>query len=289
MDRGLLKAGLVGSLVWLSMATAYAGERVYGAEPMESHWQVAGEELACRLDHEVPQFGQARFVQDAGTPLRFELHMLRPQRSGTVALRAIPPEWHSGSLIAELGEAQLAPGRAVLQLDAQQAEGLIAELEEGVYPAIFFPESAPGRGGVSVVISGVRFRDALDGFLACRAKLLKVDVATLRERTLRFGSNQATLKDADYRALNRLARYASNGDVGRKVVIEARTDDRGSARYNDRLARRRAEAVRDYLVAQGVMPRQIQISALGERKPVASNRSATGRAQNRRVDVRVVD
>lgn len=268
---------------------AHAGERVYGAEPMESHWQVASDGLACRLNHIIPSFGQASFVQGVNEPLRFELRMLRRQRAGEVALRAIPPEWHPGSLIEELGDVQLARGASRLRVDDGRAEWLLSELEDGVYPAIFFPETLPGRGGVSVVLSGVRFRDALDEFMECRAKLLKVDVAALRTKTLHFATNRYSLTERDRRALRPLANYVRSGDGGRKVVVEARADARGSAQSNDRLSLRRAQAVRDYLVARGVSRQQIQISALGERKPVANNRTAAGRAENRRADVRVVD
>ncbi len=278
-------------VLWMAIATTVnAGERVYGAEPIESQWQVSSDSIQCRMEHPIPQFGQASFVQALDAPLRFELGSLRPQQAGPVALRAIPPEWRPGFPIVELGETRLTQGQRTLRIDDHRAEWLLAELEEGVYPAIFFAESGAGRGGVSVVLSGVRFRDALDTFLECRSKLLNVDVAALRNRTLRFDTNKSRIGDSDREALRELARFASSGDVRRrKVIIEAHADARGSTRYNEKLSLRRAEAVRDFLIAQGVMRDQIQISALGERKPLADNRSSAGRTLNRRASVRVIN
>lgn len=279
-------------LVALGMIAApavSAGERVYGAEPMESQWLVNADSAQCRLDHPIPQFGRASFAQTLDGPLRFELHSLRAQRPGAIALRGIPPEWRPGFAIVELGETRLAPGQDSLRVDGAQAEWLLAELEEGVYPAIFYPETDPGRGGVAVVLSGVRFLDALDRFLACRARLLNVDVAALRQRTLRYDTNQSSINDSDRQALRQLAQYASSGGPQRRVIIEAHADARGSFEYNDRLSRRRADAVRDFLIAQGVTRDRIQVSAIGEHKPVASNQSESGRAQNRRASVEVVN
>ncbi len=47
----------------------------------------------------------------------------------------------------------------------------------------------------------------------------------------------------------------------------------------------RAEAARDYLVARGVNPRQVQVAGRGEREPVADNGTEAGRARNRRVEI----
>lgn len=268
---------------------AQAGERIYGAEPMESRWQVTADTVQCRLDHAVPQFGEASFVQAVDSPLRFLLNSLRPQQHGEVALRAIPPEWRPGYSIVELGEVDLVPGHRTLRVEDRRAEWLLAELEEGVYPAIFYPEPAAGRGGVAVVLSGVRFLDAFDEFLACRARLLNVDVAVLRQRSLNFDTNEARIGAADREDLSRLARFASSGAPARKVIVEAHADARGSKRFNERLSQRRAEAVRDFLVSQGVMPDQIQVSAFGENRPLADNRTEEGRSRNRRATVRVVN
>ncbi|AKF09534.1 OmpA family protein [Sandaracinus amylolyticus] len=71
----------------------------------------------------------------------------------------------------------------------------------------------------------------------------------------------------------------------RLAVVEGHTDSRGSDSYNQQLSQRRAEAVRDYLIAEGVPAARLQAVGRGEAEPVDSNDSAEGRANNRRVEI----
>jgi OmpA-OmpF porin, OOP family len=71
------------------------------------------------------------------------------------------------------------------------------------------------------------------------------------------------------------------------VKIVGYTDSTGTAEYNKKLSLKRAQAVRDYLVELGGDPNKMEISGMGEEHPIASNKTAAGRAQNRRVEVEV--
>jgi len=74
-----------------------------------------------------------------------------------------------------------------------------------------------------------------------------------------------------------------------RVEVQGHTDSTGSARHNLGLSQRRAEAVRDYLQAQGVSADQMTAKGYGQTQPIASNATAEGRAQNRRVVLHVID
>ena len=69
------------------------------------------------------------------------------------------------------------------------------------------------------------------------------------------------------------------------ISIEGHTDNTGTANYNRILSQRRANAVADILVNNGVPPARLYAVGRGENEPVVSNLSATGRAQNRRVEI----
>ena len=69
------------------------------------------------------------------------------------------------------------------------------------------------------------------------------------------------------------------------ISIEGHTDNTGTANYNRILSQRRANAVADILVNNGVPPARLYAVGRGENEPVASNLSATGRVQNRRVEI----
>ena len=74
---------------------------------------------------------------------------------------------------------------------------------------------------------------------------------------------------------------------GVAVIVEGHTDSVGSDAYNLKLSRRRAAAVRQYLVKHGIPSNRITTEGFGESHPVASNDTEDGRAQNRRVELRV--
>jgi outer membrane protein OmpA-like peptidoglycan-associated protein len=69
------------------------------------------------------------------------------------------------------------------------------------------------------------------------------------------------------------------------VVIEGHTDSRGSASYNCNLSDQRARAVYEYLIAEGVPAERMRAVGVGEAQPITDNRSAEGRANNRRVEI----
>ena len=70
-----------------------------------------------------------------------------------------------------------------------------------------------------------------------------------------------------------------------KLALEGHTDSVGSDEYNLKLSDQRASAVREYLVSQGVPAANITATGLGKSMPVASNETAAGRQQNRRVEM----
>jgi len=73
-----------------------------------------------------------------------------------------------------------------------------------------------------------------------------------------------------------------------RISIEGHTDSVGKEAMNMRLSQARAEAVRDYVVSKGISPERLEAVGYGPTKPVASNKTARGKAQNRRTEFRIV-
>ena len=103
-----------------------------------------------------------------------------------------------------------------------------------------------------------------------------------------FAPGRATLRPEARANLDKVVAFV-NRDPRKPIRIEGHTDSRGNANANQLLSQRRAEAVRDALVAAGVQAARITAVGLGEEQPVASNDSEEGRAKNRRVDVILED
>ncbi|MFZ6647185.1 outer membrane protein OmpA [Undibacterium sp. TJN25] len=72
------------------------------------------------------------------------------------------------------------------------------------------------------------------------------------------------------------------------VIAVGHTDSVGSDAYNQKLSVRRAEAVKAYLVSAGIEANRVYTEGKGKKQPVADNKTAAGRAQNRRVEIEVV-
>jgi outer membrane protein OmpA-like peptidoglycan-associated protein len=100
-----------------------------------------------------------------------------------------------------------------------------------------------------------------------------------------FASDEANLLPAARRRLAEVAQALKEGDPNAQIVVEGHTDGKGSPSYNLELSARRADAVRTFLVSQGVSPERTRAQGLGLTQPVADNRTAEGRANNRRVEI----
>ncbi|HWU78288.1 MAG TPA: OmpA family protein [Rhodanobacter sp.] len=78
-------------------------------------------------------------------------------------------------------------------------------------------------------------------------------------------------------------------DIKLEVIIAVgHTDSIGSVAYNQKLSVRRAEAVKAYLVSKGIEKNRVYTEGKGKSQPIASNKTAAGRAKNRRVEIEVV-
>jgi outer membrane protein OmpA-like peptidoglycan-associated protein len=102
-----------------------------------------------------------------------------------------------------------------------------------------------------------------------------------------FDFGKANLKPQFYPALDQVA--ATMAEYNQTIVeISGHTDSVGSDEANQRLSEQRAGSVSNYLSGKGLMRERFEVVGMGERYPVASNDSDSGRASNRRVEIRVV-
>jgi len=103
-----------------------------------------------------------------------------------------------------------------------------------------------------------------------------------------FDFDKATIKP-EFQGLFENAVHVMQINPGLTVRIQGHTDNKGSAAYNQKLSERRAQAVKDLLVSEGISASRMTIKGFGMSSPVASNATAEGRALNRRVDFKVTN
>lgn len=106
-------------------------------------------------------------------------------------------------------------------------------------------------------------------------------------KDVNFQLDSGELTAASKSTLDRVAAsLKARGDI-QSIEVIGHTDSSGEAAYNQSLSEKRAKAVADYLVSQGVDGDILRSKGMGENAPVADNKTAEGRAQNRRVELKL--
>lgn len=133
------------------------------------------------------------------------------------------------------------------------------------------PDSAASASGASVGINTLEH---------CQQRINSV----LAKYGIRFKNGSAALQRGSTKPLKQLAAML-NACPGSVVTITGHTDSRGDAATNQRLSKARARVVGDFLMAQGVARSSIRTKGAGEAAPIADNKTAAGRARNRRIEI----
>ncbi|MCW5980875.1 MAG: OmpA family protein [Bryobacteraceae bacterium] len=113
-------------------------------------------------------------------------------------------------------------------------------------------------------------------------------VMTLGENAFRFDFDKSTLRPENREVLSRIAGVLLASE-GYRLFIDGHTDDIGTDDYNKTLSEKRAESVRNYLVGAGIPSDAVSMQGFGKEQPLSSRKTPEARAQNRRVEIGIVD
>jgi len=102
-----------------------------------------------------------------------------------------------------------------------------------------------------------------------------------------FETGKADLKEESYKVIDELVSYLNRKDDER-IELGGHTDNVGNAKSNQILSEARANTVRTYLLAKGIDPNRVTAKGYGLSKPIATNKTNEGRAQNRRTEVTIL-
>ncbi|MEZ5845413.1 MAG: OmpA family protein [Geminicoccaceae bacterium] len=178
-----------------------------------------------------------------------------------------------GRLMAALdaGAPEIAPGpagRAVASFDCW-----LEQQEENIQPG----DIAACQEGFEAAMAKV------DEAMAAPAPAPVPDVVTL-DADVVFDFDKSDIKPAAAAELDMLAQLMADNPQ-QSFEVQGHTDSTGATDYNQGLSERRAQSVLDYLTGKGVEAERLTAVGFGENRPLASNDTEEGRAQNRRVEI----
>ncbi len=129
-----------------------------------------------------------------------------------------------------------------------------------------------------------------------RAELVSTGVQVVEDKdsirlimpgNITFKTDSADINASFYPVLNSVAKVLKKYDNS-TLMVSGHTDSTGSAEYNLNLSRQRAQSVASYLEGQGIKSSRFEVLGMGSSNPIASNANANGRAQNRRVELKII-
>jgi len=279
---------MVVSCVFISQAQA--GMRQYRADLNSSIWELSVDSrLECTLAHQIPHYGKAKFQSKASRQqtMDFELDMLLlPDNYSLAEVRSVAPSWRPGIGSKALTDMKLQKQFSPT-LPKKLAWTMLSELEQGMNPTFYYNDWYSEDDKISVALSTAKFKQAYHKFVGCLGNLLNYNFDDIKYTVLNYDFGGSTLTKASKRRMAMITQYLALDPSLDLVLIDGFNDSYGGRDTNDRLSKLRAEKIRDYMVKSGIEPSRIEAKGYGEKRHIASNKTVTGRAQNRRVVIRM--
>ncbi len=251
--------------------------RSYGFEP--------GKELKMRVTHpDYEPLEVSAQIQEGDLPL-------------SIALKALPK---IGQLKGRVVDDKDKPVKIARVAISGEGEKFSVPVDGG---GNFSKELKAGSYTIAVSADGylTRGRDVkleADDTVSIDVTLLpkpKEELASLGEtridinESVYFDTGEATIQKRSFNLLTQVASVLLENPQITKIQIEGHTDDKGKKDFNMDLSQRRADAVRQFLIDQGISPDRLVSKGYGDRRPILPNTNNRNRALNRRVEFNIVE
>lgn len=269
---------------WTSMASA----SIFSASLTDAQWHARGSVFECGLSHAVGDYGTARFTRRAGEQEVFSLELKQTVlMPGQAQLQALWPDWRALSAPVSLGSVEITPDKKTVRLEQERARQLQQHLQAGQRLMVLRPATAQGQPPARVILESINFHSGYQQYQQCLAGLLPANFDQVKRTAVYFSSGTESLPAAERRKLDWLVRYVKADSSIQSIVIDGHTDSVGRRPDNLEVSKGRAEMIAEYLLSANIPADYLVTRWHGERYPVASNKTAQGRALNRRVTLRL--
>lgn len=260
----------------------------YFASPLgEENWRTSGNPLRCSLILSIPLYGNAYFEQLATKPQQFLLRAWEEKKTyATSSIIAKPPSWKPNGQSSPIALARVAPGKFGIVLPQSPAQKLLHYLAQG-YQGVISYKQADGIT-VTISLSPIKFRKMYARYQKCLSQLFTFDFQEVAETILHFPNDDVKLDNENRAKLRKIALYVRADEQIETVRVVGYTDDVGRKGYNNAISEYRAKAVSEYLEQRGIPKEQLSVTWKGELAPFSRNDTETGRASNRRVEIKLI-
>jgi len=260
----------------------------YGLDMQAATWETSSNHLKCVMKQDIPLYGKTEFIQSAGKPLRMRMTTIQPSTQASLAVfESRPPAWNHTARKQDMGTVSLIKGNVPVNLDSSRSRRVLAELEKGMQPTLRLADVADGKDRVEIAISPLRFQPALQEFRTCVSQLFPYGYDQLKSLKVYFQPNEYYVDERAKDMLQRLARYIKLENNIRQITVHGFASAEGSRFENMTLSEKRTNAVTEYMTLLKVPMKLVKTRFFGDRKQIASNKTDQGRAQNRRVEIKL--
>ena len=282
------------ALLFCLILTSSVNAQMYGADITNSEWKVSANPFACSLTHNIPSFGKAVFSRKAGGTEVFYLEsqgkVAFPE--GVAGAETLPPQWRNDLVPVPLGAFPVVAGNQPISLNSAQLAPVVAQLTAGMsvmYSSRPLVNASSSPSIVRLVLNAKNFAAGYKTYQQCISDIIPYIFAQVSRVTLTYAEKPEGLTAAHKAELSKIARYVKADPKVVGVFVDGHSDNSRPAEANDALSKQAAEWVSTYLVEQGVAADKITTRWHGDQFVIADNKVAAGRAQNRRVTVRLED
>lgn len=266
-----------------------SGEIEYLARINQSVWEYSGSSFRCELMHPIPEYGTARFVQNAGEDLIFWINVYHhAHKKGIAALYEISPPWIHKEPEKLNIRIDVSPNDPPFLLNHSNSTWVLNTLERGRMARFKYRDWEENRYDLHVSLNPVNFHPPFRDFQQCRKRLLTYGYNDVHFTEVHFDTDKFDLNEAARNTLERVASYSAGNPEISKILVRGHTDSIAPDQYNMTLSSKRAQSVTEFIILKGVEKNIIHFSYYGESRPKQNNVTEQSRALNRRVEIELV-
>jgi len=272
----------------LCVGQSIAQTREFNVPIQDATWQTQSTIFECFFRQPIAQLGFATFYHEAGEELLFFLESENnPLALSKASLTIEAPFWRPSSQSVFLTQADVKyEEKRYVKIQPEFSRRMMAELIQGMAPTVS-GLARYQKEQVRIQVSPANFNKYYPDYQACQAMLLPVNFGQVQRNILLFDPGKEKLNEVVQRQLDDIVLYILSDPKVNAINIEGHTDSDGTRYFNRRLSEKRTNYVYDYLIKNGIDMALIQMDYHGERYPVATNDTRSGKTRNRRVTIRL--